>query len=429
MTVESRAVDGHTGTRFGVRRVQRDATAMAVASLVNSILGASFWAFSAKFITPADLGVMTAVLAVILSAVAIVSTGVGDAYTALLPAVGPARGRVYRHGQRVFFSMISVTAILGAVGCTTLLREVRGSWSVAALVALGIVVWGTWALQNSTAAALGRARWLPPANIAVGVGKIVILPLLAFTLSWHSVELAVVISGGALVAILWPRINRVIDSNADLPSSASISEDRAIGEFNRLVIRTVALCTLGLGLLLLTPFLVTVYAGPSQGALFALSVSLVTTLDFIGASMAVSLVVHASSSPEDTRAMARTILLRSGAITLAGVVVLIAVVPTALRILNPQYGQMGAFAVIVVLCASTLARVPYLVWAAWQQSRRSLRMPLIFNVFTAALMLAILPVLCREYGALGGAVALLVHQVALTVAAGAQFLVERRRTG
>ncbi|MCV7420824.1 hypothetical protein H7K45_09770 [Mycobacterium yunnanensis] len=429
MTVEPQAVEGVAGARFGVRRVQRDAAAMAVASLVNSVLGASFWAFSAKFISPADLGVMTAVLAVILSAVAIVSTGVGDAYTALLPAVGPARGLVYRHGQRVFFALISVTAVVGAVGCTMLLREVRGSWGVAALVAVGIVVWGTWALQNSTVAAVGRAQWLPVANIAVGIGKIVILPLLAFTLSWHSVELAVVISGAALVAILWPRINQVMKSNDDLPSGASISEDRAVSEFNRLVVRTVALCTLGLGLLLLTPFLVTVYAGPSQGALFALSVSLVTTLDFIGASMSVSLVVHASGSPEDTRTMARTILIRSGAVTLAGVVVLIAVVPAALRFLNPQYGQMGAFAVIAVLCASTLARVPYLVWAAWQQSRRNLRMPLIFNAFTAALMLAILPVLCRDYGALGGAVALLVHQVALTAAAGVQFMVEQRRTG
>jgi O-antigen/teichoic acid export membrane protein len=430
MPGESETIAAERASRFGIQRVHRDAGAMALSSIANAALGAAFWAFAAKFISPQQLGVMTAVLAVIVAVGGVLASGIGDAYTALLPAAGMARQRVYRRGQRVFMVLGTAAAVIGAVATVLVLPEVKDSAGVALVVAIGIVLWAAFNLQNCTMISIGRATWVPAASLVLGVGKIVLLPVLAFMVGWHSVELAVVIAIGVIVAVLRPAIGRIIATGDGLSAVATMSEELALAEFSRVVVRTIALSALGLGVLTLTPFLVTVFAGPSQGALFALAFAIVSTIDFVAASMAVSLVVHGASAPEHAGAMARTILLRAAALTIVGTVALIALVPTALRMLNPAYGEMGALPTIVILCAATVSRVAYIVWAALQQSRRKLRMPLIFNVLAAVLLFAIMPSLCHAYGAVGGASAVLIHQVVLSVLAGVHLLISRqpRRT-
>lgn len=418
----------HSGSdeRFGSARLHGDAIAVAFSSIGNAALGVVFWAVAARLVPPHQLGVMTAVLSVITSLASVVAAGVGDAYTALLPATGSGRTQVYRRGQRLFLVLSVIAGVLGAAVAVSLLREIRGSVAVGVLIAAGVVAWGAFTLQNSTMVAIGRARWVPLANLGAGLGKIALLVVFVLTVSWHAVELSAVIAVLAVALVLRPILGRLITSGDRLPEAGSVSVHESIPEFNRVVRQTISLSSLGLGLLTLTPFLVTVFAGPGQGALFALCLTIVATFDFIGASMAVSLVVHASGVPEESDAMARAILRRAATITLAGTVVAIAVVPPALQILNPAYPWQQSLPVIVVLCLGTLTRVPYLVWTAIQQARRNLRMPLVFNAFTAVLMLALLPVLCHGFGALGGAVALLVHQLALSVAAAAHHVITTR---
>lgn len=426
MTAVPEAPTEAPAPRFGARRVHRDAAAMALSSVANAGLGVAFWAFAAKFVSPVQLGVMTAVLAVILSVGNVIAVGVGDAYTALLPAVGSARPRVYRHGQRLFVMLVVAAGLLGALGTTLLLQEVRGSFAVGILVAVGIAIWATFTLQNATMMAVGRAAWVPAANIGLGLAKIVLLVTLSLVVGWHSVELAVVIPTALIVVFMQPVLARIIATGRDLPAIATVSVDHAATEFRRVVVRTIALSALGIGVVTLTPFLVTVFGGPSSGALFALSFSIVCTFDYIAAAMAVSLVVHASSAPEQANAMARSILVRSAALTIVGTAGVIAVVPIALQTLNPEYGHGETLAVIAVLCAATVCRIGYIVWAALQQARRNLRMPLIFNSVAAVLMLVVMPSLCAEYGAVGGALAVLIHQVVLSACAGAHFLFTHR---
>src|SRR4051812_11068222 len=82
--------------RFGAQRLYRDAASLASSSVANALLGVAFWALAAKLFPPEQLGVMTAVLAVIVSVGIVVATGVGDAYTAFLPAAGADRSMLYR---------------------------------------------------------------------------------------------------------------------------------------------------------------------------------------------------------------------------------------------------------------------------------------------------------------------------------------------
>jgi O-antigen/teichoic acid export membrane protein len=397
---------------------------MASSSVANAVLGVAFWAIAAKVFPPERLGVMTAVLAVITSVGLVVAYGIGDAYTALLPAAGADRASLYRRGQHVFVGLALSTGVVAAAATVTWLSEVRGSIAVGALVVFGVGVWATFTLQNSTLVALGRARWLPLINIGTSTGRIVLLLVLAAALHWHPVELSTVASAFVVVTVLRPAIARVIKNDKDLPP-ATVPQGVLFKKFNVFVTQTVASSALTMGLLMVTPFLVTVYSDPRQGALFALSLAIVQALDFIGAALAMSLVVHASSAPDQAGAMTKMIMIRVVLLSTVGAIPLIALGPTALRLLHPEYGSMGARAVIAALAAGTVVRCVYVVWAGLQRARRNMRAPLILNSISAVALLASMPFFARAHGAFGGALALLVTQAILTVGMAIHFFATR----
>lgn len=411
-------------SRFGVKRLYRDAGSLATMTAANAVLGVGFWGLAASIYPPAKLGVMTAVLAVVVSVGTVVAAGVGDAYTSLLPAVGKARHQLFRHGQKVFFGLALVCGVGAAFATTTMLKEVRGSLAVGVLIAVGVIALASVALQNSTLVSLGRARWLPAVNIALSCGKILLLPLLAVTLSWHAVELSVVISALISVLVLRRVIARMIDADDDLPE-ATMSEAPATRAFDRFVGQTTVSSALSIGLLMVTPFLVTFLVGPAQGAIFALSLSIVQVLDLVGVAMSMSLVVHASSAPAQAGAMARSMMIRALLLVVVGGGVLVALAPTGLKILNPEYGSLGATSIIAVLSGGSVLRTAYNVWSALQRSRRKMVAQLLLNAASATILLAIMPLLCKSHGALGGAISLILAESFLVAGIACHYVINR----
>jgi hypothetical protein len=100
----------------------------------------------------------------------------------------------------------------------------------------------------------------------------------------------------------------------------------------------------------------------------------------------------------------------------------------ALRLVDPIYGEMGAAGVIAVLCAGSVIRVIYIVWSGLQRARRKMTMLLILNFITGSMLFAIIPGLAGRYGALGGALAVLIPQTVLSLGAVVHYLATRRQS-
>jgi hypothetical protein len=66
------------------------------------------------------------------------------------------------------------------------------------------------------------------------------------------------------------------------------------------------------------------------------------------------------------------------------------------------------------------------VWSGLQRAHRNIKVPLQFNVVFAVALPALLFALCPAYGALGGGLAILLAQLALSGAAAAHLLISRR---
>lgn len=425
MTAEPQSVGEVAASRFGSKRLFRDAGSMASSSLVTAVLGLFFWVVAARLFPPEELGVMTAVLSVITAASLVVAASAGDPYISLLPAAGDSRELVYRRGQRVWLALALVGGIGGGLAAILMLPQLHKSVWVGVLIAVGVVGWSAFTLQNSTLVSIGRANWMPATSLAVSLGKILMLPLLAFVSARHSVELAFIIPAALTVLVVRPLIGRTVRDGRGLPMAAHLPERQALNDFNKLSAQMVTLAIFWMGATMLTPFMVTKFAGPAQGALFALCLTIVQTLDYIAAAMGVSLSVHASSAPEQGGAMARAVLLRSAIVLAVAAALLVAVVPLGLRLLQKEYGEMGSLEVVATLSVGSLIQVLYIVWTGLQRARRKMAAPLVFNVMAATLLYALIPTLSAKYGALGGAISLLIFQIFLACAACLYYVVNR----
>jgi O-antigen/teichoic acid export membrane protein len=393
---------------------------------VNAAFGLIVWAITARLIEPASLGVMTAVLAAITAPAIAVATMVGDAYAAFLPAVGAARPAIFQRGQRMFMVASALGGVVGGVATISAINEVRASVAVFVLVVLGTILTCASMLQITILASIGRARWLLPVTAVTNLLKVGMLCAFALTFKWHSLELASVISAGLVALSLAPAIHRIIYKSASLPEQSIIASDKAVQEFNKFIPRSLVSTILGYAIFYFTPFLVTAFSNPKQGALFALALPVAQTVDMVSTAMGTSLVVHGATQPAEAGAMARSALAKALPIAALGAISLGVVAPTLLHYLNPEYGSMGAVGVITILCCASIVRVPFSIWAALQRSRRNLRPSLVVTFFGAAVVSTATPVLSHAYGALGGALALMAAYVVLLSGAVIHILYVRR---
>ena len=404
----------------GSGRLYRDAAALASSSMLTAVLGFGFWAVCARLIPPATLGVQTALMSIISAPAIVIASGMGDAFTALVPIAGRDAPELVRRGYRRLLATAVVLGVGAGALAVTVLPEIRGSVSVAVLVAAGVVIWCLFVVQDPALTSLGRAHWLPVENGSVSLVKIGLLPLTLAIGVAQPIVIASLVPCVAAVAVLRPQVRRLAARHEGRTAAVD-----AVGELPRLALRTTVSIAMSLGVLTATPFLVTAAAGPERGAVFSLALAIVQSLDFVGAALGVSLVVHASGAGADSARMARTMLARAVAIVGGGAVVLVLLSPIALRLLDGRYLQLHGVAVIALLALGSASRSGYVIWAALQRARREMRALLTLNAVVASVVLATIVPVASRWGAVGAAALVAGANVFLTVCAGVHVAVRR----
>ena len=414
------------GSRIGL---YRDAAALAASSVLTAGLGLVFWAVVARTVPPQRLGVQTAVLSVLTAPAVVVGSGVGDALTALLPAAGADRAALVRRAYRWVLVLAAAAGAVAGTVAVLALPALRGNGSAAVAIGAGTLVWALFTVQDAALTALRRSHWLPVENGLVSLAKVALVPALVAAGAGAPVVVATLVPAALAVAVLAPAVHRTARTAGTAAGSpASGTAEHGAGTataFAPLARRTTAGVALTLGSLTLLPFVVTAVAGPAQGAVFALCLALVSGLDFAGAALGVSVVVHAAARPDDAAHLARAAFARAAAVVGAGGVVLVAVAPALLRLLGPSYVSLHGVAVVTVLAASSLARTGFVVWAGLQRARRRLGPVLRLNAVAACCLFAALLPAAHRWGAVGAAGALAAAQTVLALGAALDVLRHR----
>lgn len=399
------------------RRVTRDSLWILSGYAVTSGAGFVFWIVAARTVSPERLGVDTAVYSAVTAAAAIASSGVGNALLVTISSDGRHGASALRLGLAIA-ALVALLAGLGAgLGVAALVDPGASPVATVVAVALAVVVWTAFVLKDPVLTALGAAKWLLVMNGPVNVAKLAVLPVVVVALGTlgSPIVVAALLPATVAVAIAWgvlvPRRLGVVVGDRE-PLALSEPERRS---FRAFVLRDGTANGLYMGGALLLPFVVTTFAGASEGALFALCFQIGLVLDLVVVSVGTSLIAHASSEQGLVGAVAfRTWLVVLGVVAVAATCLVVAS-PLLLSLLGPFYATPEGSLVLALLAGASVVRTAYEVWGSQQRARRRTTPVLICSVASTAVLVPGAVLAAGAGGAVGVAVLVLGVTLGLAV--------------
>jgi O-antigen/teichoic acid export membrane protein len=172
-------------------RIFRSASALMFSTVASSALGMVFWVVAARLFRTEDVGRASAGVSAIMLLGGLGQLGLSSVLIRFVPIIGGAVPRFLRRAYLVSTSMSLVLAagfLMLGLGKQFTGRGVL--WAVAFCVAVPCACVSS--VQDAVLTALRRTSWVPVENVAIAVGRLALLPVLAVTASVD----AVLISGG-----------------------------------------------------------------------------------------------------------------------------------------------------------------------------------------------------------------------------------------
>jgi O-antigen/teichoic acid export membrane protein len=398
------------------RRITRDSIVLTASYGLTAVVGVVFWAVAARTVPASRLGVDTAVISAVSAAGIMSATGIANAFLALLPVSGPARGLLLRLGYRVVLVASLVCGVIAGVLTVALLPGMGSPVVTVLAVAAASVIWAFFVVQDPALTALGRAHWLLAENIPVSLAKLMLLPVLAVVAgaAHYPVVLATVAPAALAVVVvsgvLLPRIVRAMRPSQDVEARAAQAQAQAWMDDNRatfgmFVLRDGVASALNLGLFMVLPFVVTATSGAVQGAVFALCLQVAAGLDLLTAGVGVSLTTHVTGDPSAGPVAAIRMWKRLVLLVAAASLVMVAGSPVLLWVFGRTYLHHDGVLIIAVFAVGSVLRTPFEVWIALLRAQRRTGLMLVSTASAGSVLLALVVVLGLLDGALGAAVA------------------------
>ncbi len=407
------------------RRMYRDAAALVGTAGLTAAVGLIFWAVAARLIEPTRLGIDTAIISLVTATASACAVGVGNAFTALLPVAGALlRQRLWQGYRLVLGAALVLGTLAAVVGAFTLAGPLATPVGMLSVV-VAVVVWSLFVVQDAALTGMGQAIWLPWENVGVSLAKLAMLVSLV-SATTHPATVATVVPAAVAVVVVTGFLvplaarRRLNDTAVSLPPTGDDPAPGLLAASSAAVMRVFALrdglaSALSLGVLMLLPFVVTSVAGPQEGAVFGICLSLTIGLDLISAGMGVSLTVHAADRPEQARDIAFAVWRRLVLVVAAAALCLAALAPLILSFLGPTYVNSGGVVIIAVLALTSVVRTVFIIWASLQRALRHTGLLLALNTAVAATMLPLVIGLAHSFGAVGAATGVAVAQVLLSL--------------
>jgi O-antigen/teichoic acid export membrane protein len=396
--------------RYSRGGVAADSIALILTSGLTAATGFLFWTLAARTLTPHELGVETALLSLMITAGTIAAIGTGNSFTALLPVPGCARRQRLIDGY-VLVAMTSVAlgSVAGLIASWTLHLGVASamSWTV-----VGSVTMAFFALKDSSMIGLGGAAKLPIQNLLASIAKIALFPLLVTVFAHPAVIATLAAACAAAVVVIGFIIPRLVNvqgiSESDAGRLAPTRRDLSV-----FAARDGIASAMSMGVMLSLPFITTAVAGPVDGAVLALALSVAQALDLVSAGVGTALTAGLAARPDGMWVRVR----RAWALTFAAVIVtgvaILAASPLIMAILGSNYREQPIVLVLAVLMLGSIVRVSFVVWASALRAQAKTATLLKVNGFAVTVAVPVILVFTSLWGAVGAAAGLSVGSTIL----------------
>jgi O-antigen/teichoic acid export membrane protein len=276
--------------------VYRNAYSLMLSNGLTSALGLVYWTVAAREYPAQVMGASSAAISMVLFLSGAAQLNLRPALLRLLPESGPRASWLVRraYGLAVVLSALTATLVFGGgaiTGAPWDTIEALASPAGILLLVAGTVCWSIFNLQDGVLTGLRRTGWVPVENgiyalvkIGVLVACIVVLPSTGIVVSWIVPIFFIV---GVVTVVLVTRW---------IPAYMTANPDRRPALDRRDLMAFVVADSTGalfaLGASTLLPVLVVGAVGPSTGAYFAITWTIITALTLVPINMAASMTVE-----------------------------------------------------------------------------------------------------------------------------------------
>jgi hypothetical protein len=289
----------------------RSAYALMFNAGATGALGVLYWILAARYYEDADVGRGSAAI----SAMTLLSGLTALGLTGMVSRFLPRAGRATRAFIAGTYGASALAAVVVSAGFLATLDRWGPSFTrldgtgAGIGFTLAVVAWGIFTLQDAVLPALRSAGWVPLANIAFGVMKIVLVAGLAAAFPHDGVFLSWVIPIAASVV----PVNLLIFARL-VPRHVRATADRhqppAAGDVGRFLAGDYVGAVFVLGVVYLVPVAVAAQVDPTTFAHFYIAWIVGAVIDLLAVNMAISLTVEGTLDLDRLGANTRAALRR-----------------------------------------------------------------------------------------------------------------------
>jgi len=393
--------------------VYRNAYALMVSNGLTSGLGLVYWSICARTYPTAVMGASSAAISMMLFLSGAAQLNLRPALLRLLPESGDRASWLVRRTYLLAMLLSALTALLvfggGAVTGApwSAIPELASPIGVLLMVA-GTICWSIFNLQDGVLTGLRRTGWVPVENGTYALVKILLvlafvvaLPTMGIVVSWIVPSIVLV---GIVTAVLVSRW---------IPAYMATHGDRRPSLDRRTLMTFVAADSVGalfaLGASMLLPVLVVGAVGPTTGAYFAITWTIITALMLVPINMAASLTVESVHSQVALGPQVRRLAGHLYRLLIPLVVAVIVFAGWGLHLFGSAYSENAT----VALRIGALGLLPFAantLYLATARIRARSRAILVVQMVTALLTLALSALLLDRIGIAGVTLAWLIAQ-------------------
>jgi O-antigen/teichoic acid export membrane protein len=379
------------------------AYSLILSTVATAVLGLGYWILAAREYPAAVLGQASAAISAMLMLSNFAQMNLFHGLARFVPAAGRLSGRLigWAYLASGAAALALATAfVLVAPRISDGFEFLDGPLAGAAFVA-AVALWGLFALQDGVLTALHKASWVPIENVLFGLVKLGLLLLFATVFvdegifaSWNIPVLLAVIPVNLLI------FRRLVPLRKSIPAGEQLRPRR--------VSRFVAVDYVG-SLLLQTyttalPLVIVAMLGAEANATFYVAYVIIAALDLVSVNLATALTVEAAHHEHRLAEYARRVLLRSGALLVPAVAVLVAGAPQLLDAFGDRYAN-DSVAVLQLLALGSLPRMVNIVYMGAMRVEQRVHRVVRVQAMTSVVVLSLTLLLTPSLGIQGVAVA------------------------
>ena len=321
----------------------RNGYALILSSVATSVLGLMYWVLAARYYSTDVVGLNSAILSAMLFLSVVAQLNLGGMLVRFVPLAGPVSPRLigYTYVASCIASVvISLVFLVGLGIWSPTLRVLTQDAGRIVWFVFGTVTWSIFSLQDSALTALREAVWVPVENALFGVVKIILLILLAGTLTQYGIFASWTIP----VAISLIPINFFIFQRF-IPKHIRGTGDRAVPIIPRQLYKYVSGNYLGSiffqASTTLLPVIVIDRLCATMNAYFYLPWTITTSLQLVALNMATSFTVEAARDHKNLSRYGSRVLIHNLRMLVPLVLIIGIGAPYILGIFGANYAAAG----------------------------------------------------------------------------------------